>query len=272
MTAAVLWGFADFLAGVQARRLPLMVVTSVSQASSLVLLVMVVIAAAPQLPASDDSVIAGLAGVSVAIGLIGFYAALSQGTMSVVAPVAATGAVIPVVFGLATGEHPHELQLAGIGAAMVGVIFVARQPAEGGRANYRRSIVLALVAALGFGWFFVGMGETSDAGVFWPLLTARTAAVVLLVGVLICLRPSLAGVRGSLVPLLALGFLDLAATAAYALGTAEGLLSLVAVFGSLYAVVTILLARAILHERINRIQAVGVACAVAGVLLISAGS
>jgi drug/metabolite transporter (DMT)-like permease len=272
MTAAVLWGFADFLAGAQARRLSPVVVTGFSQGGSLLLLGLIGAISAPAAPPGEDALIAALAGVAVAGGIVGLYAALGQGTMSVVAPIAATGAVIPVIFGLASGEHPAAVQLVGIGAALAGVVLVARQPAEEVDRDYRRSIALALAAAVGFGWFFVGMGETSDAGVFWPLLIARASAVALLVVVLVWLRPSFAGVSGSLVPLLALGCLDLAATAAYTLGTSEGLLSLVAVFGSLYAVVTMMLARMILHERINRVQGVGVGFAVAGVLLISSGS
>ena len=130
---------------------------------------------------------------------------------------------------------------------------------------------LALVAALGFGAFFVGMDRAADANILWALLAARIAGNAVLVGFVLVTRPPLHVPSNALPTLAAIGALDLAANGLYAWGTTEGLLSVVAVLGSLYPVATVLLARGVLGERIRPIQGAGVAAALSGVVLIAAG-
>jgi drug/metabolite transporter (DMT)-like permease len=193
--------------------------------------------------------------------------------MSVVAPISATAAVVPVLVGLAEGERPSSLQIAGMAAALAGVILASREPVEAGcpPAN-RAAIGLALVAAAGFGTFFVGIDRASaDADVAGVIAISRSCSLALLVIAALVARPALPRDPASLATLVVIGVLDLGANGLYALATTEGLLSVVSVLGSLYPAVTVVLARVVLAERVARVQEVGVVLALAGVVAISAG-
>lgn len=193
--------------------------------------------------------------------------------MSVVAPISATAAVVPVLVGLIEGERPSGLQVAGMAVALAGVILASREPvAEGAAPADRTAIGLALVAALGFGTFFVGLDRASEgADVPWVIVVSRGCSLVLLVVAALVVQPALPRDGASLAALGVIGLLDLGANGLYALATQEGLLSVVAVLGSLYPAVTVVLARFVLAERVSRVQGVGVVLALAGVVAISAG-
>ena len=216
---------------------------------------------------------AALAGSAGIIALSAFYRALAIGTMSVVAPISATAAAVPVLVGLIEGERPSGLQIAGMGIALAGVILASREPVEEGAAPPNRAAIgLALVAAAGFGTFFVGLDRASEgADVPWVIVVSRGCSLALLVLAALIVRPSLPREGGSLAILGLIGLLDLGANGFYALATQEGLLSVVSVLGSLYPAVTVVLARIVLAERVSRVQEVGVVLALAGVVAISAG-
>jgi len=208
------------------------------------------------------------------VALAAFYRGLAIGTMSIVAPISATGASVPVLVGLASGDRPSAVVLAGIAVAIVGVVLAAREQAPEGSvaaAVARRSVLLALVAALGFGAFFVGMDASADAGVLWALLAARIASFSLIAAVALGARPRVPTEPRTLGLLAGVGLLDLAANACFAAATTEGLLSVTSVLASLYPLMTVLLARLVLGERVRRVQEVGIAAAVLGVVLIAAG-
>jgi drug/metabolite transporter (DMT)-like permease len=158
-------------------------------------------------------------------------------------------------------------------AAFTGVFLATRVGGStGGRASPREALALSVVAALGFGGFFVGMDAAIDgADPFWALLAARGAAGLALIGTLAVLRPGVGGDRSLLPALVLIGLLDIGANACFTLGADTGLLSVVAVLASLYPVATVVLARTLLGERLGRVQAVGVTVALAGVALIAAG-
>ena len=228
---------------------------------------------ADELPSWSAVGWAALAGSAGIVALGAFYRALAIGTMSVVAPISATAAAVPVLVGLAEGERPGGLQIAGMVAALAGVILASREPVEEGcpPAN-RAAIGLALVAAAGFGTFFVGIDRASaTAEVPWVIVVQRCCSVSLLVIATLVVRPSLPRDGASLLVLAMVGLLDLGANGLYALATTHGLLSVVSVLGSLYPAVTVVLARFVLAERIARVQEVGVVLALAGVIAISAG-
>jgi drug/metabolite transporter (DMT)-like permease len=228
---------------------------------------------ADELPSWSAVAWAALAGSAGIVALGAFYRALAIGTMSVVAPISATAAAVPVLVGLAEGERPGGLQIAGMVAALAGVILASREPVEEGcpPAN-RAAIGLALVAAAGFGTFFVGIDRASaTAEVPWVIVVQRCCSVSLLLIATLVVRPSLPRDGASLLVLAAVGLLDLGANGLYALATTHGLLSVVSVLGSLYPAVTVVLARFVLAERIARVQEVGVVLALAGVVAISAG-
>jgi drug/metabolite transporter (DMT)-like permease len=212
--------------------------------------------------------------------LAAFYRALALGTMGVVAPVAALGVVVPVVAGLVAGETPSGLQLAGIAVAVVGVVLACGPELRGAGRGGAAPLLLAGVAALGFGTVFVllaegSAGERAGVGdVVLVLLVMRATSVVLL-AVLAVLRRGVARsarVHGADLPALALiGLFDVGANGTFAVASQSDLVSVTAVLASLYPVVTALLAWRLHGERLTWLQVVGVAAALSGVVLLAAG-
>jgi drug/metabolite transporter (DMT)-like permease len=244
----------------------------VAQGVALALLIpfaLLIVDEVPEASAIGWAALAGSAGI-VALGSL--YRGLAIGTMSVVAPISATGAAVPVLVGLAQGERPDTPQVVGMGLALIGVILASREPAEDGPSPKRAAIGLALVAALGFGAFYVAMDKaTAQAGVAGALIVARAASLTLLVLAALVVRPELPREVANIAKLGVIGLLDLSANGLYALATREGLLSVVSVLGSLYPAVTVVLARVVLRERVARAQEAGVLLALAGVVAITAG-
>ncbi len=272
--AAVCWGFADFLGGIRTRRLTLALVLVVSQLCGLAAIVIVVGVGALEVPSGSDLAAAVVAGVCQLAGIAALYRALAIGTMSVISPVSASGAaVLPLIVGVTAGERPGALQVAGMAAAFAGVALATRT--EGGAAgpgSSREALALSAVAALGFGGFYVGMDAAADStDPLGALLVARIAAAATLAVVLVLARPRLGGSAPDLPALALIGLLDVGANACFALGTETGLLSVVAVLASLYPVATVILARALLGERLAAVQGAGVIVALTGVALIAAG-
>jgi drug/metabolite transporter (DMT)-like permease len=181
-----------------------------------------------------------------------------------------------VVDGNAGGEHPSAVQLAGIVAAVVGVVLASREPEpehapHPQRRIARMSIVLALVAALGFGSFAVGLRSSARADVLWSLVAARGAGVAALCAAFFAARAPRSPLGTGVIVIAAMGTLDLVSNGLYALATRHGLLSIVAVAASLYPLATVTLARSLLGERVRRSQEVGILAAIAGIALIAAG-
>jgi uncharacterized membrane protein len=271
---AACWGLADFLGGLRARRLTLPTVLLVSQLTGLAVIAALVGIDSLETPEARDLAPALGAGVCQLAGIAALYRALAVGTMSVLSPVSASGAAaLSVVVGLVTGERPGGLVFAGMVAAFAGVILASRAP--GGaerRAGSVSGLGLAMVAALGFGGFYVGMdAAVEEADPLWALLAARASAGALLAVVLAVARPRLAAAPADLPSLALIGLLDVSANACFALATETGLVSVVSVLASLYPVGTVLLARALLEERLVAVQTAGVGLALTGVALIAAG-
>jgi drug/metabolite transporter (DMT)-like permease len=215
------------------------------------------------------------AGIVGPVGLVSFYWALSIGTMGVVSPIAATGIVVPVVWGLVEGEQPSTLQFAGIVVGFVGVVLAGGPDVphddHAARQVHVKSIVLALVAALGFGGSFVCLAGGGEYSIGMTLLVQRSTSVLLMV-VPVVLLTRLAGLRRRDLPGLAgVGAGDAAANGAFAWSSTLGLLSVTSVLGSLYPVATLLLARIVLGERLTRLQGYGVLLAMVGIALLAAG-
>jgi drug/metabolite transporter (DMT)-like permease len=209
-----------------------------------------------------------------AIGLSAFYRALAVGTMGIIGPIAATGAIVPVVYGLARGERPAVLQAVGIVIAVAGVVAASLEPLpDGAGRKITIGAGLALLAAFGFGASLLGLNRVSQAGVVWGTLSLRLTVVPLVLLVVLLVRPRTEqlGSQALLPLLLAIGLFDAGANLLYGASSTRGLISVVSVLSSLYPVVLVALAYFVLHERIARPQLAGVALALAGVALISAG-
>lgn len=272
LAACVGWGVADFLGGLKSRTLPLL---SVLMLSSLVGfgLILGIVAFRGDLPEPDPRLLLAVAGgAASAAALLLLYRGFVVGSMAIVAPVSATGAVLPVVIGLASGESPTALQSAGMAAAVVGSVLASKERRSGGKGTRPSAgIGLALSAAVAIGAFFVIMDRASDADPYWAALILRLAQCLFLLPVLWALRPPLRMARVHLPAVAAIGMFDALASFAYTLATTRGMLSVVAVVGSLYPAVTVLLAVVVLRERPQKLQVVGVILALAGVGLISGG-
>jgi drug/metabolite transporter (DMT)-like permease len=273
LAAAASWGLADFLAGLASRRVSVPVVLLLVEGGGLVVIVVVALVAGGSFfhDAQDfwSAVGAGLSGV---VGLGCFYRALAIGTMSIVAPISSAGVALPVIVGIATGNRPSVVTAAGLVAIVVGVVLASREQhddAESAAAG-RTAIGLALLSAIGFGGFFVLIDAPADVSVAWTLVVSRSAAVPFVVLVILRTRPAFPAARLGL-GIALVGCVDLLATALLSLAQTEGDLSVVSVLGGMYPVVTVLLAAAVLHERVRAPQIVGIVCALGGVGAVAAG-
>lgn len=211
------------------------------------------------------------AGASVAgfLGLLAFYTALAGGRMGVVSPIAALGVLVPLGAGLIAGELPTGLQYMGIVLAIVGVV-LASGPEISGETG-ARPVLLAAFAAVCFGLFLVFVARGSEESAVMTMTAQRSVTTVIVMTTALLAR-SVGGLqRNDIAWLIAIGTFDIVANLVFAIATTQGLLAIVSVLGSLYPVVTVILAWAILRERLAPAQYVGVAVALIGVAAISAG-
>lgn len=270
--AALGWGVSDFLGGLKSRSMPLLSVLLISQAVALVLLVGIVGSFAGAPPQPRFLLYAAVAGLGEGVGVAALYRGLAVGTMSVVAPVAAIAPAVPLVAGLMLGEIPAPMQNVGLVLAIGGVVVTSRQRRSGEQARRKllRSILHGLLSALGFGIFFVALDAASEGSVPWALLIARFTSVAAVAAAYVVSRPSLALRKGDFTIMVLMGILIVSADFMYAMATTLGYLSVVAVLGALHTVVTVAMAGIFMHERIARLQGIGIAACICGVLIITA--
>jgi drug/metabolite transporter (DMT)-like permease len=271
--ATLSWGVSDFLGGLMTRRMAVLAVIVISQTAGLTVIAIAVAAAGESAPDAAFIPYAAAAGLAGVCGLAAFYSALATGKMSVVAPISSMAVLVPVAVGLATGDRPSAVQAVGVVLGIAGIVLASREAVEG-QTDRRISagVGLALLSALGFGSFFVGMDVAADHDPLWANLVNRGTSLSLAVLAFLVFRPGFAGVdRGVLPALLTIGVLEMSANVAFAFAATEGLLSLTSVLSALYPVVVVVLAWLVLHERLQQSQKVGVAAALVGVALIAGG-
>ncbi len=268
--SAVTFGIADFLGGIASRRVAAWTVVIGSQFFGLALLVVVL----PVLPTAiyDDADLAwGAAGGIVgALGLTLFFRALALGNMSVVAPISAviTGAV-PAIVGVALGERPAPLAWAGIALALPAIVLISREHVDASTRTPPDVLASAALAGLGFGAFFVFLDQTGDGAGIQPLIAARIVSVAL-IGMVALGTGRLSMVRGRLLGVIAVsGMLDMGANVMFLYSVREGLLALGSVISAMYPASTLLLARAVLAERLQAVQLVGLGLAAFAVALVA---
>lgn len=269
--ASLTWGVGDFLGGVKARVLPSLTVLAASQPFGLAALGIAVAVRGTGIPGGEVAWSA-LAAVLGTVGLLAFYRGMAAGAISVVAPIAALSAGIPVIWGVAvSGNHVSGLQAIGFVAAIGGSVAASleRRPK---RTQVAAGVGWAALAMLAFGAYYVPMHAASTQDWLWPAFLFRCTSVTLVWSVVLIRRTRPAGLRGHWAALIAIGLLDTGGNALFAAASsAHGLLSIVSVLASLYPVVTVLLARLLLGERVQRTQDIGVLAVLAGVVLITAG-
>ena len=292
--SSVGYGVSDFLASRVAKRVAPVLLVLYSQALQSVVLLVVVLAVSQ--PYSGSGLAWGAAAGAVgAAGLVAYYQALATGQTAIVAPLASSGAVLPLLVDLARGERPGPLALAGLVMVLAGIVVTSLTSAErddqapaptwrGPPATRRRvavprppvPILLALVAAVLFGLFFVGLdlgGGTAGESILWVALGVQLGALpTTLAGALRSRSRRGFGIDDPalLRPVAVLTVLNLSADAFLAYAVTRGDLAVVAVLASLAPVVTALLAHALTTERPGAAQSAGAALAVLGTLVVSA--
>jgi drug/metabolite transporter (DMT)-like permease len=268
LAAAASWGVGDFLGGLKSRSLSPIAILIVAQPIGLTLLA-IWVAARGEGPPGSSVLWACLASVLGTTGLVAFYRGMAAGALSIVAPIAGAGAAIPVIWGLARGDHPSGLQELGFVAAFAGVILASfeRRPQA---TRLAAGAGWAVIAMLAFGAYYIPMHAASHGDFLWAAFVFRLTSTTLIACAWLVLRPRRAR-RADLPVLASIGVLDTGGNVFFAAASSRGLVSVVSVLASLYPVVTVLLARAVLHERVHRSQELGIALALGGIVLISAG-
>jgi drug/metabolite transporter (DMT)-like permease len=270
--AAAVYGGGDFFGGLASRRTGAATVVLHSQAVGMLVLVVAFVAIPGRFYASDIGFGIG-AGIAGAVGIGALYAALAVGRMGVVSPITAVvGASVPVVVGFALGQRPPPLAVAGILLAFVAVALVSAN-AETRRISMREpGLALALLSGSGIGILYVFLSRGHADGGFALLAVTRVTSLGIVLLYTLVRRQSLRPAPGGLTTILVAGALDMGANVLYVLAARHGLLAIVAVLTSLYPASTVLLARIVLHERLQSLQWFGVGCAGCGVALISFAS
>ena len=264
--ASLAWGVADFAGPLVSRSLGTLRVLFWAQVGGVAALAaaLAVHADGPNGWGVLYAVVAGGAGI---LGLYAYYQGMQLGQMSVVAPIAGISAVVPVAIGFATGDNPSAAQVAGVVCAIVGVGFASIERQEGSR-RLATGVRLALLAALGFGLYFPLMHTAGKVDFWWASFTFRTTALVLVAGAAASVRPALRLSARNMAIAAAVGIGDTIGNVLFAASSAHGLVSLTSVLASLYPIVTVLLAAAILKERVAGFQRAGIVLTLAGVVLI----
>jgi drug/metabolite transporter (DMT)-like permease len=281
LAAALFYGAADFLGGIASRRCSSVAVVVWSQAAGFVVL-LVALPFVPGVARASDLAWGLACGVAGAFAIALLYRGLAVGVMGVVSPITAVlAAALPVVWGVAHGERPPPLALAGIACALIAVVLVSAatpKRSDDEDAPLARTapkslmppgVAEALGAGAAFGFFFIALAQTHrDAGL-WPLVATRITSVAIVALAAFAVRLSLRVSAPSARTIVLAGFLDMGANIAYVIAAHAGALSIVAVVTSLYPAGTVALAAIVLHERLVRVQWAGVAVALAGVLCIA---
>jgi len=268
-----LWGSADYHAGKLSKKFPAIAVLATSQAIGFitgVLLVLISGAWRADAFGSSGYFLAGLlAGLCGYLGLMSLYGGLSTGRMGVVSPISSLGGLIPLAYAIVVkGDHLSTILSVGVAAAILGG-FLASGP-EVSQGLPLKPVLLALSAALFFGLALVFMAIGSQSSALMTMTMMRTTTLI--IGLAIFAKYRHVGGLGKpeLPILIYIGVADFAANLLLGVATTKGLVSLAMVLGSLYPIATALLAYKFLHERLHKVQYIGVGLAVFGVALISA--
>ncbi len=268
LLSGVCWGSGDFAGGVATRRSGVYGVVIATQVIGLIVYAGLALIQSTPISVMGDLMWGVLSGVSGVIGLAALYQALSSSKMGVVAPVAAlVTAIVPVIASAILEGLPGVQQVIGFAVALVAVWFLSK--GDLGHVHLP-DLVLPVIAGLGFGFAFVCIDFFSEGSILWPLSVARVASILFLSVIALRQGQSLWPAPSALMWTLLAGIISAAAGGFFALATKHGRLDIAAVLGALYPAATVLLARFVLRERLNRLQWLGVSAALAAIVLIAA--
>ena len=274
LISSLSWGTADFLGGLASRRVGSLRVLSVSYPAGGVLITILALLVVPGVLSSESVWVGVTSGAVGALGMGLLYAALAQGQMGIVSPITAVlSGAVPVLVGVIRGESLSPTAIAGILAAGLAVILVSRETGRH-KKTPPRAIAIAIASGLAIGAYLSVLGSAPvDSGI-WVATIGRWFSSILVVIALITwlVRTGAGWSSAGSFPwglAVAAGGLDALANAVFQLAAQRGLLAIVAVIGSLYPAATLLLARFLLHERISRVQLIGVVLALAAAAILA---
>lgn len=276
LVSALSYGMSDFAGGILSKTRSVWMVAIWSQVTA-ALATTVVALVVPGDPEPADFAWAAGAGVSGGIGIAFLYRGLSRGRMGVVAPISGIGAaLLPVAVGLATGDRPSMLAWVGIVAAFPAIYLIPQaidehEPVLDAPAPARSGVTDGVIAGLGFGTLFSLVAQIRDDAGFLPLSVLQLAAAATVVVIAIVLRQPWLPRGRAVLPVLAFGPLGTAGLVFFLLATGQGLLTIVSVIAALYPASTVAMATVVLHEKISRLQSVGLGLAAAAVVLVAVG-
>ena len=277
LLSSLLWGTADYLAGNLSKRYRALAVTGVSQFFGLLFGVSVIAIGTqfgspfirPTLQWDGYFVSGAIAGVSGFIGLLAFYSGLATGRMGVVSPISSLSVLIPLSVAYAQGERATTLQTIGITVALLGAFLASGPEIKGGLPV--KPLIFAVIAAFGFGGAltFIAIGAKIDS--MHTMTSMRVASFSICIVLALTIR-TIGGFTAKLFPLLIfIGVADFLANFLLGVATTKGLVSIALVLGSLFPIVTALLAFKFLNERLHKVQYLGIFFAILGVSFIAIG-
>lgn len=268
LAAAISWGAGDFSGGLASKRTSAFTVVVLSQFVSLLFLLLAALLIAEEDISTADMILGALAGMCGAIGLVALYSGLARGPMGVVAPMTAiVSTTVPVLFSLLSEGFPGIRQLLGFFSALVAMWLITRTSQDG---SFRiRDLNLPIIAGIGFGLFFIFIDRVSEHAILWPLVSARTASILLVFTLAILMRQLPVPASRQLPAIALVGIFDTGGNAFFALATRMGRLDAAAIMSSLYPAVTVILAWIILKERLSRSQWLGVLLVLIAIILIA---
>jgi drug/metabolite transporter (DMT)-like permease len=272
LAGAACWGVGDFCGGIASRRAALLVVLAISQGVGLAGVLAWALVSGDAFPGIVPLLPAFAGGAAGVLGLAALYRGFAIGAMGIVAPISAAWPIAPLAVDAARGIVPSTPQWLGIALVILGIVALSREGAATGPSRLSAGTGLALLAALGFGGFIVGLDAGADESASWAVVAARATSVTLAVALALltstALRP---GSRGVLPLIVACGLFDTGANVLVAIASNRIPIGVVAVLGALYPILTVVLARIVLGERLSREKRLGGVVALTGAALVAAG-
>ncbi len=268
LTSAVVWGSGDFSGGVAARTQNQFQVLALMSIPGIVVLALLALFTGEMVPTVKDIAWASSAGVAGALGIAALYRALSLGNAATVAPTTAViGAALPVVFSWLFIGMPGIPRILGFIVAIYGIWCVSR-PADTHPRGNGEGLILAVLAGMAFGWFFILIAQVEQGKVFAPLAFSKVASLILALVILRARGEGMPPLTSNPIAILA-GFFDAGGNAFYMVARQFTRLDVAVVLASMYPAVTVILAYLILREKISASQWWGVGLCVTAITLIS---
>lgn len=268
LASSLTWGTGDFSGGLASKHTSVFIVILISQVIGIVSLLGVIAVLGEPFPHRSDLLLGAGGGISGVIGLAAFYRGLAISPMGVIAPIAAAiSAAVPVVIGFFLDGLPATTQIIGLGLAVV-AIWVISQAGETASLQLNQ-LALPVIGGLGFAGFFIFIDQVRDGAVFWPLIAARSASLLLLASLILGRQTRQTPSYRRWPVIIMAGVFDTAGNTFFALAADAGRLDIAAVLSSLYPATTVLLAWCVLKERLTRQQWMGVVAALVAVVLIA---